>query len=103
MNGIKWEYTPHITTKNPIILKDLETKEPYLHYGKRRIKIADLTKLEGFETEKTYKLHCVAPDCNSKPWCIGVETPFGWQQASPWFFHKVYALNWCKRNNIKLS
>ena len=103
MKDVKWTDAYGVNAEYPIILKDCDTKEPYLHYGKRKIKVADLTILEGFEPTKAYKLHCVNPDCNTKPWCIGVDTPFGWQQVSPWYFHKGHALNWCKRNNIVLS
>ena len=52
MNEPKWEYTPYMTANYPIILKDCETNEPYLHFKKSKIKVADLLKLEGFQAEK---------------------------------------------------
>ena len=48
---MKWERTPNMIAEYPVILKDCETNEPYLHYMKSKIKIADLIKIEGFEVK----------------------------------------------------
>ena len=46
---IAWKATPNMTADYPIILKDVDTQEPYLHYKKRKIKVSELTKLSGWE------------------------------------------------------
>jgi len=68
MPTIEWEDTPHITSDSPIVLKDCVTHEPYLHFGNRKLRIADLTALEtdAFKpTMNVYRLNAVKNECNA--------------------------------------
>ena len=68
MPTIEWENTPNVTTDNPIILKDCVTHEPYLYFGNRKLRIADLTALEtgAFKpTMNVYRLSAVKNECNA--------------------------------------
>lgn len=47
----KWEPTFNMIADSPIILKDFDTDERYLHYKRCKIKIKDLLKLDGWNPE----------------------------------------------------
>lgn len=47
----KWEPVFGMIADDPIILKDFDTSEPYLHYKRCKIKIEDLLKLDGWNPE----------------------------------------------------
>lgn len=47
----KWEPVFSMIADDPIILKDFDTSEPYLHYKRCKIKIEDLLKLDGWNPE----------------------------------------------------